>query len=150
MKRRKDSFITHRAFCDALAQESSKPQSETAPPSTDNGARTAAAVSPPSPPSSAASPPPPPPQLPLASEVSLPEDSSPTDVASLVLPENNPGNPKLADSDCFCLYMRTKNILLFCCFFVILLLLILDSFLSVTGFCCSLHMILDLDWAIGF
>ncbi|KAK6128458.1 hypothetical protein DH2020_037800 [Rehmannia glutinosa] len=33
--RERDSFITHRAFCDALAQESVKPQPATAPPSAD-------------------------------------------------------------------------------------------------------------------
>ncbi|XP_047956820.1 zinc finger protein GAI-ASSOCIATED FACTOR 1-like [Salvia hispanica] len=64
---RKDSFITHRAFCDALAEETSKP----------------ASVSPPSPPSPASSPPPP---LPLPSEH---EDSTQTDVVSLALPDNN-------------------------------------------------------------
>ncbi|XP_042015664.1 zinc finger protein GAI-ASSOCIATED FACTOR 1-like isoform X2 [Salvia splendens] len=64
---RKDSFITHRAFCDALAEETSRP----------------ASVSPPSPPSPALSPPPP---LPLPSEH---EDSTQTDVVSLALPDNN-------------------------------------------------------------
>ncbi|KAL1541886.1 zinc finger protein ENHYDROUS-like isoform X1 [Salvia divinorum] len=62
---RKDSFITHRAFCDALAEETSKPP---------------ATVSPLSPPTAASSPPPPPP---LPSEH---EDSTQTDV---VLPDNN-------------------------------------------------------------
>lgn len=129
MKCRKDSFITHRAFCDALAEESSKPQSLAAPPATDGGARIAAAVSPPSPsPPSTASPPPPPPP-PLASEVSLTEDSPPTDVPSLVLPENNPGtwlNPEMAILTVFSIYIyaldANKR------YFVLLLPLILDSF----------------------
>ncbi|KAH6797107.1 C2H2-like zinc finger protein [Perilla frutescens var. hirtella] len=85
---RKDSFITHRAFCDALAEESSK--AATAPPSTDDAPRIAAVVSPPSPPASASSPPPLPPRVPLQSQAPAPEDSSPSDVVSLVLPDNNP------------------------------------------------------------
>ncbi|XP_057809539.1 zinc finger protein GAI-ASSOCIATED FACTOR 1-like [Salvia miltiorrhiza] len=84
---RKDSFITHRAFCDALAEETSKPQPATAPPSADDGPRIAAVVSPPSPPTSASSPLP---LAPLPSEAPTPEDSSATDVVSLVLPDNNP------------------------------------------------------------
>ncbi|XP_042014075.1 zinc finger protein GAI-ASSOCIATED FACTOR 1-like isoform X1 [Salvia splendens] len=72
---RKDSFITHRAFCDALAEETSKPAS-VSPPSPSPSPS-------PSPPSPASSPPPP---LPLPSEH---EDSTQTDVVSLSLPDNN-------------------------------------------------------------
>ncbi|CAD6210033.1 unnamed protein product [Miscanthus lutarioriparius] len=50
---RRDSFITHRAFCDALAEESAKARAE-APPAED-GSSAAAVVPPPAPP-----PPPPP------------------------------------------------------------------------------------------
>ncbi|KAL1566564.1 zinc finger protein ENHYDROUS-like isoform X1 [Salvia divinorum] len=69
---RKDSFITHRAFCDALTEETSKP--ETAPPTADDGPRIVSSPSP-SPPISAS----PPPPLPLE-----PEDSSPTDNNSVM------------------------------------------------------------------
>ncbi|KAG6401937.1 hypothetical protein SASPL_138805 [Salvia splendens] len=91
---RKDSFITHRAFCDALAEETSRP----------------ASVSPPSPPSPALSPPPP---LPLPSEH---EDSTQTDVVSLALPDNNNHgsflNPDLSFSVAF------ESWILFCLFMV--------------------------------
>lgn len=80
LKCRKDSFITHRAFCDALAEESSKPEPSTVPPSADEGPKTAA-VFPPQP-----SPPPSSPQAPV------PEDSSPTEAGSSISPDKNPGS----------------------------------------------------------
>ncbi|KAI3462507.1 hypothetical protein Pfo_019170 [Paulownia fortunei] len=68
---RRDSFITHRAFCDALAEESAKPQPATAPPSTDEGPNIEAVVSPP------------PPAAPGPAV-------APIDVVSSILPEKNP------------------------------------------------------------
>ncbi|WVZ55837.1 hypothetical protein U9M48_006445 [Paspalum notatum var. saurae] len=53
---RRDSFITHRAFCDALAEESAKARAE-APPAEEDGSSAAAVVRLPAPP--------PPPQAPV-------------------------------------------------------------------------------------
>ncbi|XP_052196560.1 zinc finger protein GAI-ASSOCIATED FACTOR 1 [Diospyros lotus] len=72
---RRDSFITHRAFCDALAEESAKAQ-PVAPPSADEGPKPLAVSS---------SPLPPPP--PLAPPTTM---SAPVAVASPVLPTQSP------------------------------------------------------------
>ncbi|CAI9781009.1 unnamed protein product [Fraxinus pennsylvanica] len=78
---RRDSFITHRAFCDALAEESAKTHTAMAPPSADEEPQIQAVESSPTlPPPTVA----PPPQAP-ASTI-----SSSTGVVSSVLPAQNP------------------------------------------------------------
>ncbi|KAA8531835.1 hypothetical protein F0562_006448 [Nyssa sinensis] len=72
---RRDSFITHRAFCDALAEESAKAQTAVAPPSADEDAKLQTVAS--SPPA------PPPPTLP-----------PPTAALSSVLPIQTPELPE--------------------------------------------------------
>ncbi|CAL4929606.1 unnamed protein product [Urochloa decumbens] len=57
---RRDSFITHRAFCDALAEESAKARAE-APPAEENGGSAAAAPPPAPPPTTTQAPVPAPP-----------------------------------------------------------------------------------------
>ncbi|KAI3451726.1 hypothetical protein Pfo_008391 [Paulownia fortunei] len=86
---RRDSFITHRAFCDALAEESAKAQTLIGPPSPDEDKNVeAVASSSSSPPPAVATPPP----------SQAPEPSVPplTAVVSSVLPVQNPG--KLLES----------------------------------------------------
>ncbi|CAA2993669.1 protein indeterminate-domain 2-like [Olea europaea var. sylvestris] len=82
---RRDSFITHRAFCDALAEESAKTHTAMAPPSADEEPQIQAVESSPSlPPSTVAPPPPQPPQAPALAI------SSSSGVVSSVLPVQNP------------------------------------------------------------
>ncbi|XAR73888.1 hypothetical protein NMG60_11008006 [Bertholletia excelsa] len=87
---RRDSFITHRAFCDALAEESAKTQTVVAPPSADDDPKVQTVASPT--PAPAPAPPPAPVQAP-------PQTVSPsTAVVSSVLPTQSPDlpeNPKL-------------------------------------------------------
>ncbi|KAK6150937.1 hypothetical protein DH2020_015869 [Rehmannia glutinosa] len=78
---RRDSFITHRAFCDALAEESAKAQTAVAPPSPDEDKNGEAVATASSPPAAAATPPPP-----------LAPPS--TAVVSSVLPVQNPELPE--------------------------------------------------------
>lgn len=95
---RRDSFITHRAFCDALAEESAKTQTVAAPPTADEdpklqSAENSSPTLPPPPP------PPPPPQPPAAAaEPAPPAPPSPapapppcTVVMSSTLPIQTPG-----------------------------------------------------------
>ncbi|KAA8547329.1 hypothetical protein F0562_003807 [Nyssa sinensis] len=82
---RRDSFITHRAFCDALAEESAKAQTVVAPPTVDEDPKLQTVAS--------SSPPPPPPQ-PQPPSPTLPPVvlSSDLPIQSPELPENP--NPK--------------------------------------------------------
>ncbi|PIN05197.1 hypothetical protein CDL12_22264 [Handroanthus impetiginosus] len=98
---RRDSFITHRAFCDALAGESTKVQPAAAPPNADEDKKTEAVV-PSSPPSTAAAaaaaaPPPPPPSASEAPPAAAVPSS--TDVASCSLPDKNPDLLESTDPD---------------------------------------------------
>ncbi|GFQ06655.1 protein indeterminate-domain 1 [Phtheirospermum japonicum] len=85
---RRDSFVTHRAFCDALAEERAKPQPSTKPPGVDDGPKIEAVISSSSPPVASPPPPPPPPMPP-----SLPPSPAPAvhpmDVTPSYLPDNN-------------------------------------------------------------
>ncbi|KAL0378105.1 UNVERIFIED_CONTAM: Zinc finger protein ENHYDROUS [Sesamum radiatum] len=105
---RRDSFITHRAFCDALAEESAKTQTLVAPTSPDEDKNVEAAASPPQspppqaspaqpPPLSRASPAPPPPRASPALPPPAPPSQAPappvppsTAVLSSVLPVQSP------------------------------------------------------------
>ncbi|XP_066388565.1 zinc finger protein GAI-ASSOCIATED FACTOR 1-like [Miscanthus floridulus] len=78
---RRDSFITHRAFCDALAEESAKARAE-APPAED-GSSAAAVVPPPAPP-------PPPPPAPLRQQ---PPPPAPHHAEQRNEPETNATEP---------------------------------------------------------
>ncbi|KZV42390.1 zinc finger protein NUTCRACKER [Dorcoceras hygrometricum] len=89
---RRDSFITHRAFCDALAEESTKVHAVAAAPCADEDPKVdvltqTAAPHPPSPPPPPIPPPPPPPatapQAPALTRVS-------TDVTASVVPVRTP------------------------------------------------------------
>ncbi|KAG2542746.1 zinc finger protein ENHYDROUS-like [Panicum virgatum] len=84
---RRDSFITHRAFCDALAEESAKARAE-APPADDDGGSAAAVGPPPAAPPTQApvpaapaqlrqQPPPPPPAPHRAEQRNEPETKAP-------------------------------------------------------------------------
>ncbi|KAL2241373.1 protein indeterminate-domain 2-like [Sesamum indicum] len=92
---RRDSFITHRAFCDALAEESAKTQTLVAPTSPDEDKNVEAAASPPQSPPPQASPAPPsraspaPPPAPPSQAPAPPVPPS-TAVLSSVLPVRSP------------------------------------------------------------
>lgn len=99
---RRDSFITHRAFCDALAEESAKTQTVAAPPSADEdpklqSAETSSPTLPPSPQppaaaAEAASPAPAPPALP-------PPPPPCSVVISSTLPIQTPEEPEIPNKD---------------------------------------------------
>ncbi|CAK9150730.1 unnamed protein product [Ilex paraguariensis] len=87
---RRDSFITHRAFCDALAEEAARAQPVVAPPTADEDPKQQAVAPPPPPP------PPPPPQ-PSAPPQEIPQStaviSSDLSIQSPELPDNPNPNP---------------------------------------------------------
>ncbi|TKY70365.1 indeterminate-domain 1 [Spatholobus suberectus] len=91
---RRDSFITHRAFCDALAEESARSQTQTvAKASSESDSKAVTGES--SPPTAAAAvaapPPPPPPALPASSQSnSVVVPSSALQTQNPELPENSP------------------------------------------------------------
>uniref|UniRef100_A0A5B6YR17 Putative zinc finger protein NUTCRACKER n=1 Tax=Davidia involucrata TaxID=16924 RepID=A0A5B6YR17_DAVIN len=78
---RRDSFITHRAFCDALAEESARAQTVVAPPGADEEPKLQTVASPP---------PPPPPQP--------PSPTLPPAVISSALPIQSPDLPENPNS----------------------------------------------------
>ncbi|KAL2456293.1 Protein indeterminate-domain 1 [Forsythia ovata] len=95
---RRDSFITHRAFCDALAGESAKKNTALAPPSADEDPKNQTNL--PSPPPPAMEAPPSPPPLPVAAppplQASSPSAPPSTAVVSSVLPLHNLELPESA------------------------------------------------------
>lgn len=100
---RRDSFITHRAFCDALAEESAKTQTVAAPPTADEDPKLQSAENssptlpppppPPQPPAAAAEPAPPAPPSPAPAPAAAPPPPPPpcTVVMPSTLPIQTPG-----------------------------------------------------------
>ncbi|KAJ1298364.1 hypothetical protein BS78_01G447200 [Paspalum vaginatum] len=80
---RRDSFITHRAFCDALAEESAKARAE-APPAEEDGSSAAAVVRPPAPP---------PPQAPVPAAPLRQQPPPPAHAEQRNEPETNAAEP---------------------------------------------------------
>ncbi|KAL3640454.1 hypothetical protein CASFOL_015422 [Castilleja foliolosa] len=87
---RRDSFVTHRAFCEALAEERAKPKPATKLPVVDNGPKIEAVVLSSSPPVASESLPPPPPRMPPSSPPSPAPAVHLMDMSPSYLPENNP------------------------------------------------------------
>nr|ABU45196.1 unknown [Petunia integrifolia subsp. inflata] len=103
---RRDSFITHRAFCDALAQESAKALPEEPPnaieePNNQAIASPSPPPTPPVPPAAAESQPPPPLPLPPAAPMPITPASVPpsTAVISFVSPVQNPELRESSNTD---------------------------------------------------
>ncbi|CAI9758377.1 unnamed protein product [Fraxinus pennsylvanica] len=96
---RRDSFITHRAFCDALSGECAKNNTALAPPSTDEDPKIQSVMPSPPPPAVAATspapspPPPPPPQASPSAPPSTAMVSSVLPLQNLELPESSSHNP---------------------------------------------------------
>lgn len=89
---RRDSFITHRAFCDALAEESAKTQTVEAPPGADADPKLQSPASsppppppPPPPPAAEPAPPAPPPCTAVIQSSSLHIETQGTFVSTLLL-----------------------------------------------------------------